>query len=368
MGIARPFLRDGIDVYVRGDEEVHFVFLATRKRITARVRPVLIQSLAWLNGQNSVDQLEERMARSHGEEVRTQFTAFLRYLELKGVIIEPDWLARTGLDEHILAVQQRQVAFLLDVLGSPDRAADAQRKISQARLVCFGVGAVGSWLVRQLVGLGFRRFVLVDHDRTESADVSRHAFFDAADTSSKEYKAITAAEYLRAQFNAIEVTAKTEPLTTATAIETIVTADTDFVINAADEPYIGYTSVLLSRFCVPKRIPLLVVGGFNAHLGSLSELIIPGVTPCSDCYADYFQEALSDWIPIEHPVAERGDAAGGLSSLAAFAAGSAAMKVLRYFIGEGEVEGGRGELIFDDYRFDSFKVERRSDCPICSNL
>lgn len=366
--IARPFLRDGIDVYVRGDEEVHFVFLATRKRITARVRPFLIQSLAWLDGQNVVDNLAERMARNHGEEARIQFLGFLRYLQLKGIIIEPDWLARTGLDDDTLEVQQRQLAFLLDVLGSPERAVDVQRKISQARLVCFGVGAVGSWLLRQLVGLGFRRFVIVDHDRIAAADVSRHAFFDFTDANTAAHKATAVAERLRTQFRAIEVTAKTEPLTTATVIETLVPADTDFVINAADEPYIGYTSVLLSRFCVPRRIPLLVVGGFNAHLGSLSELIIPGVTPCSDCYADYFQEALKEWIPIEHPVAERGDAAGGLSSLAAFAAGSAAMKVLGYFTGDGELEGGRGELLFDDYRLEAFKVERRPDCPICSSL
>ena len=368
MKIARPFLRDGIDVYVRGDEEVHFVYLATRKRITARVKPFLIQSLAWLDGQNTVDHLAERVARSHGEKARTQFLGFLRYLQLKGIIIEPDWLARTGLDEDTLALQQRQISFLLDVLGSPERAVDIQLKISRARLVCFGVGAVGSWLLRQLVSLGFRRFVLVDHDRIEAADVSRHAFFDAADANTTAYKATVVAERLRTQFRAIEVIAKIEPLTTGTVIETLIAEDTDFVINAADEPYIGYTSVLLSRFCVSRRIPLLVVGGFNAHLGSLSELVIPGVTPCSDCYADYFHEALKEWIPIEHPVAERGDAAGGLSSLAAFSAGSAAMKVLGYFTGDGEPEGGRGELLFDDYRLDAFKVERRPDCPICSRL
>ncbi|MBD5804507.1 thiamine/molybdopterin biosynthesis ThiF/MoeB-like protein [Azoarcus sp. Aa7] len=312
--------------------------------------------------------LGERMARVHGEEARAQFLAFLNYLELKGIIIEPDWLARTGLDEDTLALQQRQLAFLLDVLGSPERAAEIQRKISQARLVCFGVGAVGSWLLRQLLGLGFRRFVLVDHDRVEAADVSRHAFFNAADATTGAYKATAVAERMRAQFEAMEVTAKTEPLTTESVLETLIEPDTDFVINAADEPYIGYTSVLLSRFCVPRRLPLLVVGGFNAHLGSLSELVIPGVTPCADCYADYFRNALKDWTPVEHPVLDRRDAAGGLCSLAVFAAGTAAMKVFRYFMGEGDSEGGRGELLFDNYRLDAFKVERQPNCPICSSL
>lgn len=368
MPVVRPFLRDGIDVYVRGEDEVHFVFLATRKRITTKVKPILVQALAWLDGKEDVAQLTERIARVHGEEARGQLLAFLDYLEFKGIIIEPDWLTRSGLDEGTLALQQRQLAFLLDVLGSPEKVAEIQRKIGRARLVCFGVGAVGSWVLRQLLGLGFKQFVLVDHDTTEAADVSRHAFFEVTHVNEDHFKVRTTAERMRAQFEGLEITAKTEPLTTGADLEAIIEPDTDLVINAADEPYIGYTSVLLSRYCVPRRIPLLVAGGFNAHLGSLSELIIPGVTPCADCYADYFQEVLKNWKPVEHPVAERQDAAGGLCSLSVFAAGSATMKVLRYFTGEGDFSGGRGELMFADYQLDAFKVERRPDCPVCSRL
>lgn len=254
------------------------------------------------------------------------------------------------------------------MLGLPEKVAEAQRKISEARLVCFGVGAVGSWLLRQLLGLGFKHFVLVDHDQAEIADVARHAFFDASDAAGATLKAAATAARIQAHFAGVEVVAKTEPLSTNTALEALIKPGTDLVINAADEPYIGYTSVLLSRFCVPRKIPLLVAGGFNAHLGSLGELIIPGRTPCADCYADYFQEALKDWVPVEHPVADRQHAAGGLCSLSVFAAGSAAMKVLRYFTEEGVFDGGRGELLFNDYQLDAFKVERRPDCCVCSNL
>ncbi|MBK5913872.1 hypothetical protein [Rhodocyclus purpureus] len=110
MMVVRPFLRDGVDVYVRGDDEVYFVFLATRKRITAKVKPLLIQSLAWLDGSENVDSLAERMARLHGADARDQFVAFLAYLEHKGIVIESDWLTFTGLDEQTLALQQRQLS------------------------------------------------------------------------------------------------------------------------------------------------------------------------------------------------------------------------------------------------------------------
>lgn len=97
-------------------------------------------------------------------------------------------------------------------------------------------------------------------------------------------------------------------------------------------------------------------------------MIIPGVTPCADCYADHFSEALRNWVPAEHPVADRRTTAGGLCSLSVFAAGAAAMQVLRLFTGEGEPNGGRGELLFDNYGLDTLAVQRRPDCPICGQI
>lgn len=366
MTIATPYLRDGIDVYVREEEEVHFVFLATRTRIVLRVRAYLVKSLAWLDGTSTFDALVSRMDDAHGAEAGCQFRALLSYLEQKGIVVEPDWLVRSALDRHTVATQQRQLSFLLDVLGTPERAIAVQRRISEARLVCFGLGAVGGWLVRQLLGLGFRRFVFVDHDTISESDVARHAFFDVADAAANATKAAAAAAKIREQFKEIDIEVRTTALTTRTHLDEIVPRDASLVINAADQPYIGYTSILLSRFCVSRRLPLLVAGGFDAHLGSLGEMIMPGITPCADCYAEHFSEALKDWVPVEHPVGDRREAAGGLCSMSVFAAGAAAMQVLRLFLGESEPVGGRGEMLFDSYRLDAFTVQRRPDCPVCS--
>lgn len=366
--VATPYLRDGIDVYVRGEEEVHFVFLATRTRILLRVSPYLVKSLAWLDGTSTYDALVSRMDDMHGAEAGGQFRTFLSYLEQKGIVVDPDWLERAELDQLTVATQQRQLSFLLDVLGTPERAIAVQRRISEARLVCFGLGAVGGWLVRQLIGLGFRRFVFVDHDTVSESDVTRHAFFDAADAAANLTKAEAAAVRIRKQFKEIHIEVKTTALTARTNLDEIIPPDTSLVINAADQPYIGYTSVVLSRFCVSRRLPLLVAGGFDAHLGSLGEMIVPGITPCADCYAEHFSEALKDWIPVEHPVVDRREAAGGLCSMSVFSAGTAAMQALRLFTGESAPTGGRGEMLFDSYRLDTFTVQRRPNCPVCSTI
>lgn len=368
MTVATPYLRDGIDVYVRGEEEVHFVFLATRTRIVVRVRPYLVKSLAWLDGTSTSDDLVNRMADTHGAEAGCQFRNFLSYLEKKGIVVQPDWLERSGLDQLTVATQQRQLSFLLDVLGTPERAIEVQRRISESRLVCFGLGAVGGWLVRQLLGLGFRRFVFVDHDIVCESDLTRHAFFDLADAAANLNKATAAAARIREQYKETDIEVMTFALTAKTRLDEIIPPDTSIVINAADQPYIGFTSVVLSRFCVSRRLPLLVAGGFDAHLGSLGEIIVPGITPCADCYAEHFSEALKDWVPVEHPVRDRREAAGGLCSLSVFSAGTAAMQVLRLFTGEGTPGGGRGEMLFDSYKLDTFAVRRRPDCPVCSTI
>jgi len=83
--VAFPYLRDGIDVYVRGDDEVHFVFLATRTRIVLRVRSCLVQSLAWLDGTSTRDTLVNRISDAHGTEAGKNILPFSTHLEQKAL-------------------------------------------------------------------------------------------------------------------------------------------------------------------------------------------------------------------------------------------------------------------------------------------
>lgn len=367
MLVERPYLRDGVDVYVRGSDEIHFVFLASRKRLVLKATPSLIQALAWFDGHSTITELLDRFEQTNGKERLHQFSAFLEYLQQHGIVIEHDWLSSAKLDKHVKETQQRQLNFLLDMLGTPEQVVAVQEKISRANITVFGVGAVGSWLVRLLLGLGFRKFTLVDHDVMDHADVSRQAFFDREAANNGRSKASWVAQDIESEFSGAKVRFIEAPLSTDSCLDELIDKCTDLVINAADEPYIGYTSVLLSRFCIPKKLPLLVAGGFDAHLGSLGEMIIPGHTPCADCYADYFKEALADWVPFPHPVVDRHEGFGGLCSLSVFSASAAAMSVLRLFADDThDFVGGRGELLFHGYQLERFAVERQPDCQYCS--
>lgn len=363
----KPRLRDGVDVYLEDDTTIVFVYLASRKRLTVRCHPLLAQALALMTGECSVAEMEAKLGRESSDPLPPlSLQKFVSYLKRRGLLVPSDWLERSDLPPAYVARLTRQLYFLLDILEDPNVVLVVQRQIHAANVVVFGVGAVGSWLCRELVMLGFSRFRLVDPDSVEEADLARHAFAPRQFWGKSKCEVVKNA-ILQVDPEAV-VAVHPEPLTPRTDLRDLL-KDADIVINTADEPYIGHTSIALSRYCVRNGIPLLIAGGFDAHLGSVGELIVPGVTPCADCYSAYFDKALEGWKPYPHPVSDRRDGFGGLAPLAAFAASTGALMVLRYFINRGSsFAGGRSELQFEDYSMSSFSVERDPDCVTCGGL
>ena len=329
---------------------------------------MLIDSLEWLDGSVSVSELEARFsseASAAGGDQVSSFREFILYLYEKGVLVRKDWMDDSFPPQSV-ARFSRQLNFFLDIEESASAASALLRRIMECKIALIGVGAVGSWILKELVQIGFQRFVLVDPKQLTPADRVRNALFDH--NLLGKPKVTVAAQYINSQAIDPETHIQQRPLDLDTDVEALIGPDVDLIINTADEPYIGATSIKLSRYCIKKDLPLLVAGGFDAHLGSLSELIVPGRTPCSDCYAIYFEKALQDWKPLPHPVADRRRGLGGLPSMTTFAASAAVLKIVRLYSEKGgDVEKGRGEFLFDNYHIDSFKVERNSDCPTCGD-
>lgn len=369
FGSLRLWLRDGVDVYISTDDVVHFVFLSTRKRLRLKVTPLLIECLEWLDGSASVMELDARYearASSLDSKHSSSFVDFIQYLYGKGILVRKDWMHNAFCPEQVERYS-RQLNFFLDIEESEAAATALLERIMDCRIALIGIGAVGSWILRELVQIGFQRFILVDPKTLKPADRTRNAIFDHRLIG--EPKALIAERFVHSQALEPETRAIQFPLDIDTNVEELIGADTDLIINTADEPYIGATSIKLSRYCVEKGLPLLVAGGFDAHLASLSEMIVPGQTPCSDCYAIHFEETLRGWKPISHPIIDRRRGFGGLPSLSAFAASAAVLKIIRLLSEKGgDVEQGRGEFLFDQYSIDSFKVERNPECPTCGDL
>jgi molybdopterin-synthase adenylyltransferase len=324
--------------------------------------------LEWLDGSTSVSELEARFSsQAIGLEAvhASSFRDFLQYLYGKGILVRKDWMYEAFSPQYV-ARFSRQLNFFLDIEESAVAASALLRRIMECKIALIGVGAVGSWILKELVQIGFQRFVLIDPKSLSPSDRARNALFDRSLIGKP--KVAVADRYIQSQAIDPEVRALQLPLDIDTDVASLIGSDVDLIINTADEPYIGATSIKLSRYCIRKGLPLLVAGGFDAHLASLSEIIVPGQTPCSDCYAMHFEEALRGWKPVSHPVVDRRQGFGGLPSMSTFAASAAVLKIVQLYAEKGgDVEQGRGEFLFDKYGIDSFKVERNPDCPTCGD-
>ena len=363
----KPYLRDGVDVYIEDLPKedlcaIIFVFLSTRKRIQIHAKKIFLNALPLLDGNRTIQEI------SLEANIEIQdLEKFVHYLELKNVVTTQNWYETLDLEAGYKNLVQKQLFFMMDVLQSSDEVCDIQKKIKSTRVGIFGLGSTGSWVFVELLQMGFECFSLYDYKKICKDSITRHAFFSEIHV-----------EKAKIDFYQ-SIAKKINPNATAVAKEISINTDTeigdelkhlDIIINCADEPYVGYTSIFLSRYCVALKKILFVTGGFDAHLGCLGEMIIPHKTPCSDCYNTYFKKSLKDWKPVTHPVKNRIKGFGGLAPLSVFSASTATLAILRYFLNEKEFlesAGGRGEFKFDDYSIDSFEVKRDTNCGVCGD-
>jgi len=120
---------------------------------------------------------------------------------------------------------------------------------------------------------------------------------------------------------------------------------------------------------------MFVAGGFDAHLMSTGELIIPDVSPCVDCYTSHFSETLKDWEPQyntavipDSEILNNRFEVGELASMSLFSISYAVMAILNYFATDSESKYGRGELLFDKLEIKYLNISKNPDCLICGSV
>lgn len=215
---------------------------------------------------------------------------------------------------------------------------------------------------------GVGNIVLYDFDKTDFSDVARHMYYKEKNMGEAKIEAL--AVELKRINSKIKVQLINESMKPETAVEELIQS-ADFVVNTMDEPYIGYTASKISRICVKHRIAHYIAGGFDAHLASTGELIIPYITPCVECYATHFKETLKGWKPKTHPVKSRYTEIGGLSSMSLFSASYACIEIIKYIAGLVSMENSfkiRGEFLFHDMSLTYLNVEKNPDCPVCGGV
>lgn len=357
-------LRYGIDLYYNEEDNLAiFVYLASREKMKLAITSNLLLIISKMDGDKTLDEyaLDEHLTKDE----KNKFFKLVDFLYNKNILIEKDWIQLLDFNENYKQLFDRQFKYLLDITtGGIKEVEKIQKKIFNTKIAIFGLGAVGATIARELAMLGFVNFILIDYDTIDEQDISRNILFNNQKLNEKK---VDLAEEMLLKINPdISVSTYLQTLDIETNLSFI--DDCDLIINSANTPYIGYTSIKLSRYCIDKNKLLFVCGGFDAHLASLGELIIPKVTPCSDCYTTYFTESLKDWKPMKHPIEDREKVFGGLISLSLFSSSVSVMTILKYFIDNNSKElNKRGEFLFEDYSIYEFTVPKDEDCLFCSN-
>lgn len=356
-------VKDSVDLFLSDDKYIMAYYMSSRQRKSFRVNKEMIHLLEILDGEKNLENIEKIMQEDCDTDVDS-IEDTINALEKNRIITE------VYSDDNILSFKEqkrytRQINYFTEFLGGEREGVIAQKKVKDSHIIIFGCGAIGGGIAIELAMAGVGSFTLYDFDLVEEADVSRHIFF------SKEDIGMLKVESLKKAILSINPECSIKCLNMSMKpsddIENIITSG-DFIVNTMDEPYIGYTASKISRICVKHNLPHFIAGGFDAHLASTGELIIPYVTPCVECYSGYFKEKLKDWKPKKHPVKTRYVEIGGLASMSLFSISYAVIEILKYIAGLVDINEEykvRGELLFQDLSLTYLNVEKKVDCPIC---
>ncbi len=356
-------IKDSVDLFLKDGCFLTAYYMNTRQRQSFRVNDDMIYLLEHIDGIRKVKDLEEIMLsdRSVGVDLVRNI---LEKLEEKRIItkVEPtDGI----LPKDVCERYTRQINYFSEFCGSEKDGLLAQKRVMDSDVLIFGCGGVGGTIALQLAMAGVSKMTLFDYDIVVCSDKARHMFYRQDYLGMKKVKALKK-ELL--QINSqMEIRLICEGLTPQFPIENLIQRHT-FVVNTMDEPYIGYTASKISRVCIKYKIAHFIAGGFDAHLASTGELIIPYVTPCVECYATHFKTALKDWKPRKHPVEKRCDEIGGLASMSLFSSSYAGIEIIKYLAGIVDQKENfkiRGEFLFQDFSLTYLDVQRNPDCPVC---
>jgi molybdopterin-synthase adenylyltransferase len=236
----------------------------------------------------------------------------------------------------------------------PPLGEEGQRRLSQARALVCGCGALGSLLAGMLVRAGTGHVRIVDRDFVELGNLHRQSLFDEDDVTAALPKAVAAAVKLRRINSEVEIediVADIEPAN----IEQFC-AGADVIVDGTDN---FETRFLMNDAAVRLGIPWVYGGCVGAEGQTMT--ILPGATGCLRCLLPECPPPGS--TPTCDTAGILGPVAGAIASLEALEA----LKIL-----SGNRQAVSPCLTVVDLwhnhirQIDVSALAKRADCPTCS--
>jgi len=305
-------------------------------------------------------QLREQLIARFGEELVGDTLAQLGELGAIEDAADDDLLG-----SDVLARFDRQLRYFSDIrIGGPTPA-ECQGRLSEARVVIFGVGGLGGWAAWALACCGVGEMLLIDGDRVEASNLNRQILYTESDVG--RLKAEMAASRLRAFNPASRMEVIAERLESEAEIADAIDGY-DFVVDAADWPAHDVERWANSA-CFAAGIPYITMSHFPP-IARVGPLYVPGETGCFTCQETAYRRSypLFD-VAVEQrraqpsPAATLGPACGLIGS-------QIGLEVMHHLTGLARPSTLGVAHIYDLRTMEVCRepVTPEPDCPICGDL
>ena len=371
-------IRDSVDIYVipKNDElvELQFYKINTREKLNIEVDRRVCEILPKIDGKTSIKEILNSVSIDFDE---VDIRSFLDLLVGRGYVRNNyEQLSRGKIDNDRF---DRQINYFDDLVSFQD-GFSTQNDLQSKHVFVLGCGAIGASIAILLARAGVKKFTLIDYKKISESSISRHLYANIKNIG--EYKTKALSEYIKRIDESILVQTTDMMFLPTTDTLSIINDDVDIVVNSADEPYIGHTTLKLGRELWNRNIAVYAAGGFDAHSMSTGELIAKGLTPCADCYSNTFQKALKDWKPTyAEPNAQKSvsdititsnniGGPGGLCSQALFSSSFAAINIVDYLIKKNKTKSmiaRRGEFLPNQGVMTWVELKTQGECNVCKS-
>ena len=243
----------------------------------------------------------------------------------------------------------RQILF-------PEIGEQGQERLRGSSVVIVGCGALGTALANLLVRAGVGRLRIVDRDFVESSNLQRQTLFEEEDAREALPKAVAAERRLKAINAASQVEGVVADLTPANVDELL--GGFPVLLDGTDN---FETRLLVNDYAVKQGVPWVYAAVVSSY--GVTMTIRPGLTACLACLTE--SSGPDAAASAEHPEATC-DTVGVLGAAAGVIASLEAASAIKLLLGKQENYDAR--LVSCDVwtgRFQSIRVERRSDCRAC---
>ncbi|MFC5746298.1 HesA/MoeB/ThiF family protein [Actinomadura rugatobispora] len=154
-----------------------------------------------------------------------------------------------------------------------------------------GLGSGGSFIVRELAKAGVGRFLLLDHDRLEVGNISRHecGLDDVGRLKVNALRDLVRRHHSAARIVTSDLRVSGE--TWSELRELVRALPADVVICATDN---RESRLLINRLCLEEDVPLVLGGVFRRAYGGVVQRVVPGLTACYQCFVSALPEQAGD--------------------------------------------------------------------------